>query len=151
LISGATPARLQLPANNQETYDQEKSTSQYPSYKTTPHPKTGFFVNHENIIHEGVQACSRSFVGKFITDKPIHINSIQTGLSNIWGNPAGLQIQEIDGKLLQFFMDKKIDQERILLSNPWIFRNSWLVIKPWDRETDLHSLEFDHVPIWIQL
>jgi hypothetical protein len=25
------------------------------------------------------------------------------------------------------------------------------VVKPWDRETDVHSIDFDHVPIWIQL
>jgi hypothetical protein len=48
-------------------------------------------------------------------------------------------------------MDNKLDHDRILLGNPWIFRNSWLVIKPWDRETDIRSLDFDHVPIWVQL
>jgi hypothetical protein len=25
------------------------------------------------------------------------------------------------------------------------------VVKPWDRETDVHTIDFDHVPIWIQL
>jgi len=48
-------------------------------------------------------------------------------------------------------MENKFDHDRILLSNPWIFRNSWLVIKPWDRETDIRSLDFDHVSIWVQL
>jgi hypothetical protein len=48
-------------------------------------------------------------------------------------------------------MDKEADQDRILLGNPWIFRNSWLIVKPWDRETDLQTLDFNHVPIWIQL
>jgi len=48
-------------------------------------------------------------------------------------------------------MESKFDHDRILLSNPWIFINSWLVIKPWDRETNIRSLDFDHVPIWVQL
>jgi hypothetical protein len=48
-------------------------------------------------------------------------------------------------------MDDVADHDRILLGNPWIFRNSWLVVKPWDREVDHHTLDFDHVPIWIQL
>jgi hypothetical protein len=48
-------------------------------------------------------------------------------------------------------MDEPYDQNRILLGNPWIFRNAWLVVKPWDRETDFHIIDFDHVPIWIQL
>jgi hypothetical protein len=48
-------------------------------------------------------------------------------------------------------MNNVTDQERILQGNPWIFRNSWLVVKPWDMEIDLHDLDFDNVPIWIQL
>jgi hypothetical protein len=47
-------------------------------------------------------------------------------------------------------MDNEVDQERILKGNPWIFRNSWLIVKPWDRETDPRILDFDHAPIWIQ-
>jgi hypothetical protein len=86
-----------------------------------------------------------------LTDKPIHVNSIQNGLENIWGAPTGLKIQELGGRILQFFMSDPADIDRILQGNPWIFRNSWLVVKPWDRETDFHQTDFDHVPIWIQL
>jgi hypothetical protein len=93
----------------------------------------------------------KSVIGKIITDKHIHVNSIQNGLDSIWGAPQGLKIQEIGGKWLQFFMNNVTDQERILQGNPWIFRNSWLVVKPWDMEIDLHDLDFDNVPIWIQL
>jgi hypothetical protein len=160
--AGFIPTRLTLPAQNhthyhkgnnsfQSHYQQENNSSSPDPQPQTPQPASNFFVYSETIIHEGVQACSRSLLGRFITDKPIHIHSIQTGLSNIWGNPAGLQIQEIEGQIIQFFMDKKIDQDRILLGNPWIFRNSWLIIKPWDRETNIKDLDFDHVPIWIQL
>jgi hypothetical protein len=52
---------------------------------------------------------------------------------------------------LQFFVDKYEDQDHILMGNPWIFRNSWLVVKPWDRETDPRTMDFDHVSVWIQL
>jgi hypothetical protein len=48
-------------------------------------------------------------------------------------------------------MQNPYDQERILQGNPWIFRNSWLIVKPWDRETDPRTIDFDHVPVWIQL
>jgi hypothetical protein len=48
-------------------------------------------------------------------------------------------------------MSNPADQDRILQGNPWIFRNSWLVVKPWERGTDPHTLDFDHVPVWIQL
>ncbi|GAU41426.1 hypothetical protein TSUD_26060 [Trifolium subterraneum] len=48
-------------------------------------------------------------------------------------------------------MNDATDQDRILQGNPWIFRNAWLVVKPWDREVDFHTIDFDHVPIWVQL
>jgi hypothetical protein len=48
-------------------------------------------------------------------------------------------------------MDDIMDQERILQGNPWIFRNSWLVVHPWDRQTDPATLDFDHAGVWIQL
>ncbi|GAU40781.1 hypothetical protein TSUD_26610 [Trifolium subterraneum] len=48
-------------------------------------------------------------------------------------------------------MNNVEDQERILQGNPWTFRNSWLIVKPWDRETDPRMMDFDHVPVWIQL
>jgi hypothetical protein len=49
------------------------------------------------------------------------------------------------------FMEDPFDQERILLGNPWIFRNSWLIIQPWDRNSDVSNLDIDHAPVWIQL
>ncbi|PNX95453.1 hypothetical protein L195_g018645 [Trifolium pratense] len=60
-------------------------------------------------------------------------------------------MKEIEGGILQFFMNKNIDQERILLGNPWIFRNSWLIVKAWDRNTDPQTVDFSHAPVWIQL
>ncbi|WJX23649.1 hypothetical protein P8452_12846 [Trifolium repens] len=110
-----------------------------------------FFVYPESIIKEGVSACSRSIIGKIITEKSIHVSSIQNGLKSIWGAPAGLKVQEIQVRLLQFFVEKESDQDRILMGNPWIFRNSWLIVKPWERDTDPQTLDFNHAPVWIQL
>jgi hypothetical protein len=86
-----------------------------------------------------------------LTDKSIHVNSIQNRLDSIWGAPAGLKIQELGGRILQFFMTKPADIDRILQGNPWIFRNSWLVVKPRDRKQDIQQIDFDHVRLWIQL
>jgi hypothetical protein len=115
--------------------------------KPFPH----FSCYPEKIVEEGVKACQTSILGKIITDKSIHVGSIQNGLESIWGSPPGLKIQETEGNILHFFMDNVANQDRILWGNPWIFKNSWLVVKPWDRETDPRILDFDHIPVWIQL
>jgi hypothetical protein len=129
--------------------ESSNSRNSPPSNPTKNVPRS--FLYTDTIINEGVNACQRSIIGKFITDKPIHVNSIQSGLENIWGSPPGLKIQVLEGKILQFFMQDSYDQDRILLGNPWIFHNAWLVVKPWDRETDFHTIDFEHVPVWIQL
>jgi hypothetical protein len=113
--------------------------------------KTSFFVYPEKVINEGVSACQNSILGKIITEKPIHVSSIQNGLDSIWGAPSGLKIQEIEKGILQFFVTRKFDFERIILGNPWIFRNSWLIDQPWDRKTEPSSIDFTHAPVWIQL
>ncbi|GAU51479.1 hypothetical protein TSUD_413680 [Trifolium subterraneum] len=130
------------------------SWSESSNSRKNPPPRPNIpksFLYTETEIHEDIAACTQSIIGKIITDKPIHVSSIQNGLESIWGSPEGLKIQELGGRILQFFMTNEADKDRILQGNPWIFRNSWLIVKPWDRETDINSLDFDHVPIWIQL
>jgi hypothetical protein len=137
--------------DTQEKHQYRGESSQPNNQDTQQQKLPEFFVYPKGIIEEGVTACARSIIGKIITNKFIHVSSIQNGLESIWGSPPGLKVQEIEGKLLQFCMDRVEDQDRILQGNPWIFRNSWLIVKPWDRETNPQTLDFDHVPIWIQL
>jgi hypothetical protein len=85
------------------------------------------FLYDDSTVNEGVNICQCSIIGKIITDKPIHVKSIQNGLESIWGSPPGLKIQALEGKLLQFFVNDIADHDRIIAGNPWLFRNAWLV------------------------
>jgi hypothetical protein len=73
-------------------------------------------MEQNNAIKKRTQRTSKK-----VMNNKIHVSSIQKGLESIWGNPAGLKIQEIEEGILQCFMDRKYDQERILLGNPWVF------------------------------
>ncbi|PNX79396.1 cysteine desulfurase mitochondrial-like [Trifolium pratense] len=132
-----------------QTYDYTDIPESSGTRNQTNIPNFSYYP--EQVIEEGLKACNISILGKILTNKPISASSIQNGLENIWGSPPGFKIQEIEGKFLQFFMTNIEDHDRILHGNPWIFRNSWLIVKPWDRETDPRTMDFDHVPIWIQL
>ncbi|MCI15385.1 DUF4283 domain protein, partial [Trifolium medium] len=163
VTSITTPQNKTLTINTQNHQDNTQHNSHHTYYTEIPESSTArnnpppqsniprSFLYSDTVINEGLNACKRSIIGKIITDKHVHVNSIQNGLESIWGSPPGLKIQVLEGKLLQFFMTDIADQDRIIQRNPWIFRNSWLVVKPWDREVDYHTLDFDHVPIWIQL
>lgn len=58
-------------------------------------------------VEEGLHVCKNSMVGKIITEKPIHKNYVQSALANIWCNPKGFQIEEIEGKLYQISFDEE--------------------------------------------
>jgi hypothetical protein len=93
------------PPNNHHNDIPESSNS-----RNQPPPFPRSFLYSESEINDGVQACNHSIIGKIITDKPIHVNSIQNGLESIWGAHPGLKIQEVGGKILQFFMKDLADK-----------------------------------------
>jgi hypothetical protein len=76
-------------SSNSRKNTQNNSTEPSPS-KNQPTPNPNIprsFLYSEVDIQDGIQACSQSVIGKIITDKHIHVNSIQNGLDSIWGAP----------------------------------------------------------------
>ncbi|KAJ1414343.1 Zinc knuckle CX2CX4HX4C [Sesbania bispinosa] len=105
----------------------------------------------EEDVSDGVSRCLKSLVCKIISKKPVHTNSLQNALSGIWCSPSGFKVEELGTKLFQFFFDKESDMDRILRGNPWIFRNSWLCLQRWERNSDPESLCFSKVPLKVQI
>ncbi|KAJ1421140.1 Zinc knuckle CX2CX4HX4C [Sesbania bispinosa] len=105
----------------------------------------------EEDVLEGVDRCHRSLVGKFLTEKPVHTNSLQNALTGIWCNPKGLKVEELEPKLFQFFLNEEKDLDRILRGSLWIFRNSWLVLNRRERNSEPALLNFSIVPLKIQI
>jgi hypothetical protein len=51
-------------------------------------------------------------LGKLITNKPVHVNSIQMRLDNIWGSPSGFKVQKIEGKILKGGKETELSQSK---------------------------------------
>ncbi|KAJ1399474.1 Zinc knuckle CX2CX4HX4C [Sesbania bispinosa] len=117
----------------------------------TPDDNVPLIIYDDEDINEAIHVCSRSLVGKIITEKPIHTNSLQNALSWIWCNPKGLKIEEVRDKTFQIFFEEECDADRVLKGSPWVFRNSWLILQKWERGKEIADLSFTHVPIKIQL
>lgn len=50
----------------------------------------------EEDVEDAVAACANIIVGEFMTtEKPMHKDSLQSSLSNIWCNLAGFKIEEV--------------------------------------------------------
>ncbi|KAJ1382698.1 hypothetical protein SESBI_44011 [Sesbania bispinosa] len=107
-------------------------------------------IYDEDDIKEGWEACSRSLIGAFLTEKPIHANSLQNALAGIWCNPKGLKVEEISDKKFQFLFDETRDANRVLQGSPWIFRNAWLSLKRWERGQELEAF-FSMVSLNMQI
>ncbi|KAJ1440114.1 hypothetical protein SESBI_02352 [Sesbania bispinosa] len=95
----------------------------------------------EEDIREGVNSCLKSLVGRFLTEKPIHANSLPNALAGIWCNPKGFKVEDVGEKTYQFLFAEEKDADRILQGSPWIFRNSWLSLKRWVAKL---------VPTWVK-
>ncbi|KAJ1425952.1 Zinc knuckle CX2CX4HX4C [Sesbania bispinosa] len=108
-------------------------------------------VYDEEDVREGVNSCLKSLVGCFLTEKPIHANSLPNALAGIWCNPKGFKVENVGDKTYQFLFAEEKDVNRILQGSPWIFRNSWLSLKRWERGQSMINLNFHIIPLKIQI
>ncbi|KAI5402486.1 hypothetical protein KIW84_050199 [Lathyrus oleraceus] len=102
-------------------------------------------------VHVEFKDNQLSIMGKLLSEKSIHKQFLIYGLSGIWCDPMGLELSEIEPGLYKFSMNKSINVKMILKGFPWIFRNNWLVVKPWNSEVLPKDLEFNLVPLWVQI
>ncbi|KAI4334655.1 hypothetical protein L6164_013373 [Bauhinia variegata] len=74
-----------------------------------------------------LEACNLSLVGKLVADKNINTGVMQAVLFTLWNKPTGFLIVEIGDKTFQFFFTDERDLLRMLQSNPWVYKNSFLL------------------------
>jgi hypothetical protein len=146
------------PKNNQEPSRNPNSTPRSgtkPNYHNTPPTSPGegtFCMYKEEHIADGINQCKQSLIGKILlAQKPILKSVLHNTLTGMWGNPQGMVITEIEGGLFLISMDLDKDLQRAIKGNPWVIRNSWFLVQPWDRQINPQSIDFLHMPIWIQL
>ncbi|KAJ1418357.1 Zinc knuckle CX2CX4HX4C [Sesbania bispinosa] len=102
-------------------------------------------------IQEGVQDCKNSVIGRLLTEKSVHVNSLSNALNSIWNAPKGFKVINMGEKLFQIFFEHEKEADRVVKGSPWVFRNSWLVLHHWVRGVQPSELSFHHVPVWMQI
>ena len=86
-------------------------------------------VFDEEDVEERIASYEISLVGKLVSLKPINKRSLQQALANIWGHLVGFKVEEVGDKLFQFFLREEKGLHHVVQESPWIFRNSWLILK----------------------
>lgn len=89
-------------------------------------------------------------VGRFFTNKPFRAHIMKDQLSTIWMLVKGVTIKllEQDRFLFQFY--HKMDMERVLLGEPWLFDNYMLVLTKIQPGDPFLSMPLDHVDMWVK-
>lgn len=85
-------------------------------------------IDPSNLEHH-IDSSTICLVGRFLQTKPIHFQSMQNRMAEIWRPVKGVFIKEIGDQryLFQFFHE--FDMERVLDGGPWTFDNQLLILK----------------------
>lgn len=87
---------------------------------------------------------------KFLSKKPMHKSFISTSIANSWCDHSRIKIKELDYGFFHISMEKQGDIKMILKGNPWIFRNVWFLVKPWNQDYLDQQAQFFQVLVTIQ-
>ncbi|KAJ1416378.1 Zinc knuckle CX2CX4HX4C [Sesbania bispinosa] len=82
-----------------------------PSRRNT---EPNLIIFYEEDIQEGLNECGNSIVGKLISGKSFHVNSLLNAFTNIWNRPKGFKVVDLGEKIFQFFFHEARDMERVL-------------------------------------
>jgi hypothetical protein len=155
-----SPSHLQNEENQTQNHyssqQEQQKNQQDPSRKSFNSTSTGprddpFCMYKEEHVEEGVNSCQNTLIGKILSNKFIMKPVLHNTLQGIWGNPKGLTITEIEGGFYHITMDLESEIQKALNGNPWVIRNCWFMVKPWDRRINPSDIDFKHAPAWIQL
>ncbi|KAJ1399328.1 hypothetical protein SESBI_30429 [Sesbania bispinosa] len=58
-----------------------------------------FILYDEEDVADGIESCSKSLIGRILTQKPIHLNSLQNALMGIWTQQMGHKIRACLGEV----------------------------------------------------
>ncbi|KAJ1418605.1 DUF4283 domain protein [Sesbania bispinosa] len=66
-----------------------------------------FIIYDDEDVEEGLNFCTKSIIGRILTQKPIHLNSLHNALAGMWCNPNGFRIEERAPCTFQFSLIMK--------------------------------------------
>ncbi|KAI4304990.1 hypothetical protein L6164_028382 [Bauhinia variegata] len=83
----------------------------------------------EKDVSTGLEACQHSLVGKVISERQVPLGVFRNVKQAVWGEPEGVKIIEFAPRIFHIFFSIEADLRRVLRSPPWIFKNSFLLLR----------------------
>jgi 14-3-3 protein epsilon len=90
-------------------------------------------------------------VGRFLGDRPVHVNSMKVTMADIWRPVKGVKIKEATAGLFLFQFAHEMDMDAVLNGGPWSFNNQMLIIKRVQLGVQIENIPLYHVDFWVQV
>lgn len=92
-----------------------------------------------------------TMVAKFLTKRALNVEVVTRTFSPIWRFVKGFEVRRINDHVLLYTFEKKEEVERIMSNAPWSFDKHLFMLQWYDKEVPLRALEFDKIPIWVEI
>jgi hypothetical protein len=90
-------------------------------------------------------------LGRFLSDRVIHANSMMVRMANVWQPVKGVTIKETNPGLFLFRFNHALDMEAVQQNGPWTFDNNTLVLERVQVGTQIENIPLNHVDFWVQV
>lgn len=104
----------------------------------------------EDEKEEGDAPMKFAVVGKVLSNKKFHIQTIDSALRPQWGNPRGLTFSAKGDNVFLASMDFERDRKRIWEGAPWNVSKHAVVLDDFDVSMKPSEIKFRRLPIWFR-
>ncbi|MCH94705.1 hypothetical protein A2U01_0015670, partial [Trifolium medium] len=107
-----------------------------------------FDIEEDDESHIDFRWC---LVGRFLSNRPIHVNSMKATMADVWRPVKGVKIKEATTGLFLFQFSHELDMEEVLQGGPWTFDNHILIVERVQLGMQIENIPLNHVNFWVQV
>lgn len=90
-------------------------------------------------------------VGRFLTEKSINFQAMQSVLASLWRPKEGVEIHDLGGYRYSFVFFHILDLQKVIEGGPWTFEQSLLVYHKLQTNEDPYLVLLNSMDIWLQV
>jgi hypothetical protein len=90
-------------------------------------------------------------VGRFLSERIIHFNSMKVRMADLWKPVKGVTIKEATGGKFLFLFAHPLDMEAVLQGGPWTFDNNMLLLEQVQLGMQIDQIPLFYADMWVQV
>ncbi|XVE95711.1 hypothetical protein REPUB_Repub02eG0122900 [Reevesia pubescens] len=102
-------------------------------------------------VEDTFERSGHCLVGKLMTKKMVNVEALKIVLSKVWKVSRSLDTKEEGDKMFLFYFGNKKEKDRVLLTQPWSFNKSLLVLSKMDGFSTPDAINMDWCSFWVQI